>query len=89
MAISGGARPSARLTLVNGNVVVDAFQMRIASVLSHAQDKRVKDDDGEWTVIESATSKLLRGEQVFVQTYASNVDDVKKAVAAALEAEAA
>lgn len=88
MAVAGRAKPSARLTLVNGNVVVDAFQMRIASILSYAQDKRVKDEDGEWTVVESATSRLLRGEQAFVQTYASNVEDVKKAVAAALKGNA-
>jgi hypothetical protein len=79
MAIAGGARPSARLTVVNNVVVVDGFQMRHVSVLSSLHDKTVT-EDGEKIFIESAVTKLLRGEQAYVQSYSSNIQDVKSAV---------
>lgn len=52
MAIAGGAKPSARCTIVNGNLVVDAFQMRSGDVLStpyQAIDKLRNGQVEEWT----------------------------------------
>lgn len=79
MAIAGGARPSVRLSVINGVVVSDLSQMRHVSVLSSLHDKTAT-EDGETQVIESAVTRLLRGEVAYVQMYGNNVQEVKAAV---------
>lgn len=64
MAIAGGAKPSARCTLVNGNLVVDAFQMRSGDVLSTPYQ---------------AIDKLRAGQVAYVQTYGDNLKIVRAA----------
>lgn len=79
MAIAGGVKPSARLRLINGKVVVDEYQARHSYVLSSLNDKTVK-EDGETYTTKSAVTKLLSGEVAYVHNYGNNIKDIVNAV---------
>ncbi len=79
MAIAGGVKPSARLRLINGKVVVDEYQARHSYVLSSLNDKTVK-EDGETYTTKSAVTKLLSGEVAYVHNYGDNIKDIVNAV---------
>lgn len=64
MAIAGAARPSARLTLVSGNLVMDDYRMRSGDVLSTPYQ---------------AIDKLKAGQVAYVQTYGDNLKIVRAA----------
>lgn len=72
MAISGGAKPSISMRLVDGTLHTGVYAMR-----QGAENDPAK-----------AAKRILKGETVYVQVYGSLVEQVKAEVLAALEVSA-
>lgn len=66
MAIAGGAKPSARVTLIKNVVVVDSFLTRQSAVIS---------------TVEEAIELLHAGKSAYVQAYGDNLQRVRNAFA--------
>lgn len=69
MAISGGAKPSVEMQVIDGALTVGSSTMR----------------QGVVNDVELAVQRLLQGQKVFVQKYGDLTDRVRRSVEMALE----